>query len=126
MLRLGNTICFSCLGLLYVWAQDTIRLVNPSFENTPKRRINDLRADYRSPKIKAWDDCGQIYFPDASPHDLPANSTNFWDIKSPGVLAGSTFLGMTVREDGSFEAVSQELEHSLEAGQTYCFSIYLA
>ncbi|MBK9742315.1 MAG: hypothetical protein IPO94_04840 [Saprospiraceae bacterium] len=51
---------------------DTIRLKNPSFEDTPKRGGEAERG------IDGWFDCGKINFPYESPPDIHPN--NIWGI----------------------------------------------
>jgi len=62
---------------------DTIRLRNPSFEDTP-RRGGDTRN-----VIKDWFDCGRINFPMESPPDIHPNGycihASNYILEKPGI-----------------------------------------
>ncbi len=97
--------------------KDTVRLRNPSFEDTP-RRGGDARN-----VIKDWFDCGSINFPLESPPDIHPNG--YWENN----LAASdkkTYLGLVVRDNNTWEAVSQRLDSQLEAGKCYRLTVHLA
>ena len=96
-----------------------ISLNNSSFEDIP-RQGNAPRG---------WYDCG---FSDESPVDVhPASviagdSAAFFGVDSRP-FDGNTYLGMVVRDNDTYEAVSQRLiGGGLKAGQCYTFSIYLS
>lgn len=105
-----------------VGAQD-VRLHNPSFEDRPKQGIIDRYSGKRT-SIKGWFDCGSIFFPRATPPDIHGGGTGFWESEMSAVQ-GKTYMTMVVREDDSFESVSQKLIGTLKAGQCYKFSIQL-
>lgn len=96
---------------------DTVRLNNPSFEDTPKKGGDG------SVGIKGWFDCGQINFPGESPPDIHPNG--YWQNNLPA-SDGKTYLGMVVRNNNTYESVSQRLETPLEPNKCYSFSINLA
>jgi hypothetical protein len=77
--------------------RDTIRLTNPSFEDTPKR------GGESDQQISGWYDCGMLYFPQESPPDIHPNG--FWGVNVPA-HDGKTYLGMVVRDNGTYEGVS--------------------
>jgi len=104
-------------------AQDVI-LRNPSFEDKPRRGTYDQITGKRSTPIKGWYDCGQIYFPRATPPDIHDGQTDYWNTEVVAAQ-GKTYMTMVVREDDSFESVSQKLIGTLKAGQCYKFSIQL-
>ncbi|MBK9742314.1 MAG: hypothetical protein IPO94_04835 [Saprospiraceae bacterium] len=54
---------------------DTIRLKNPSFEDTPKRGGEAMDG------ISGWFDCGKINFPMESPPDIHPNG--YWNNNLP-------------------------------------------
>lgn len=96
---------------------DTIRLKNPSFEDTPKR------GGEASQGIAGWFDCGKINFPAESPPDIHPNG--YWENNLPA-SDKKTYLGMVVRDNGTYESVSVRVDTELEAGRCYRFSIHLA
>ena len=104
-------------------AQQTVRLANPSFEGKPQ--IGTFNRTGTRTSIDGWYDCGSIRFPMASPPDLHGAKTDYWGIEDIVPFHGKSFLGLAVREDGSFESLCQKLESPLLAGVTYEFSIYL-
>jgi len=100
-----------------------IELNNPSFEDRAHFGAQNNQSD-----IKGWYDCGAINFPLASPPDIHQGvnrDTAFWD-NTVATSHGKTYLGMVVRDNESWESVSQRLAMPLKAGKCYTFSIYLA
>ncbi len=90
-------------------SQDSIiRLRNPSFEDYPQ--------DSKTPRL--WTNCGSLR---ESPPDVQPCC---WSV-SLAPNHGRTYLGLVVRETGTYECVSQKLSASLEAFQCYSFSLYL-
>jgi outer membrane protein OmpA-like peptidoglycan-associated protein len=115
-----HIFCFFILLFITNFAsgqRDTIRLNNPSFEDTPKRGGDALEG------IAGWFDCGKINFPSESPPDIHPNG--FWENNLPA-SDRKTYLGMVVRDNSTYEAVSVRLDSVLKAGQCYKFSIHLA
>lgn len=96
----------------YICAQheDIIHLINPSFEDTPKQ----------SSPPTGWTDCG---FQWESPPDV--HPGNYWEVDTKP-HHGKSYLGMVVRNNGTWECISQMLLFSMDAGHCYEFSIYLA
>lgn len=90
-------------------SNDTIRLFNPSFE--------DFRRNSVPPR--GWIDCG---FPGESPADVQPGSFEVNKVAADG----NTYLGMVVRDNETWESVSQPMSGTLQAGQCYSFSIFLA
>ena len=116
-------ILFSCnlfLGFnCTLYAQDTIFLKNPSFEDTPRK------GGEFNPPIKEWHDCGSINFPGQSPPDIHSGKSNFWDVtKSPE--NGDTYISFVTRYSDTYESVSQLLDQPFEAGKCYQISAYVA
>lgn len=97
--------------------RDTIRLKNPSFESRLQRGGEDFTG------IEGWFDCGRINFPTETPPDIHPNG--YWENNLPA-SDKNTYLGMVVRDNGSYESVSVRLDSVLKAGQCYKFSIHLA
>lgn len=96
--------------LSFAQDEEPIALTNPSFEDLP----------HHSKPPRGWIDCG---FRGETPVDVQPSGT-FSVIKPP--LDGDTYLGMVVRDNDTWEAVSQRLSRPLQAGQCYEFSIYLS
>lgn len=104
--------------MLHADAQhDTIRLMNPSFEDTPKH----------SEGVRGWIDCG---FPGETPPDVQPFESMATDVpwgQSNNIRAhdGHTYLGMVVRDNDTYERVAQRLSHPLHKDTCYRFSMYL-
>lgn len=96
---------------------DTIRLNNPSFEDNPRRGGESQIG------IKGWYDCGRMNFPAESPPDIHPNG--YWKNDLPA-SDGKTYLGIVVRDNNTYESVSQRLDSTLRADKCYSFSINLA
>lgn len=95
----------------FVQAQEQkIQLKNPSFEDTPRH----------SQTPRDWIDCG---FPGESEPDVQP-SGEFGVTMLP--QDGDTYLGLVVRDNSTWERVSQRLSGPMEGGKCYEFSIYLA
>jgi len=94
-----------------LFAQD-IYFQNPSFEGMPGRS--------RLPP--EWRDCGS-QFPGESPPDT--HPSGAWRVYTPP-MHGKTYVGMVVRENGSWESISQMLSSPLLKGKIYEFQIGLA
>lgn len=98
---------------LPVFAQADEYISNPSFEDTPRPN--------RAPK--GWFDCG---FYDESPVDVHGSEPNivsdFFGVKEYAE-DGQTFLGMVVRDNGTYEGVSTKLLQPLLADSAYKLSI---
>lgn len=88
----------------------SILLTNPSFEDAPEH----------SRQPAGWHNCG---FPGESPPDTQPN--NEFAVTKPAA-EGSTYLGLVVRDNETWESVSQRLNTPMEAGQCFQFSISLA
>jgi outer membrane protein OmpA-like peptidoglycan-associated protein len=102
------------LGVLFfmaqtIVAQQVIKLENPSFEDTPQAG--------RAPK--GWNDCG---FPDETPPDVQPNAQ--FQV-SKVAQHGKTYLGLVVRDNGTWEYLTQSLSSPLLQGQLYKFSLNL-
>ena len=91
---------------------DSIHLVNPSFEGMPTLS--------RSPDD--WMDCG--FFTESAPDVHPVENSPFQVTQQ--AFDGYTYLGMVVRDNNTWEAVSQYLRQPLEAEKKYEFSINMA
>lgn len=84
-----------------------IRLHNASFEGLPQDATVPME----------WSTCE----PGSTPDILPGA----WGVlNEPN--EGSTFMGLIIRENGSFESVGQFLTEPLQANYCYEFSIYLS
>ena len=110
--RLVPVLVFSlsfCLGKVYGQPEGVITLVNPSFEDMPRH----------SKPPRGWFDCG---VPGETPPDVQPSGT--FSVTKPAVN-GDTYLGMVVRDNDTWEMVSQRMSAPMKKGQCYAFSIYL-
>ena len=114
-------------GLLQapLMSQD-IQLLNPSFEDNPHfgRRDGNFVTT-----IDDWNDCAVYnrWYNETPPdiHSGDLTDTTFWGNNLPSAH-GRTYLGLVVRDNETWEALSQKLALPLRKGKCYSFSIYLA
>ena len=115
MKNLALTLILSLSSIFgnYSYAQKgIIYLTNPSFEGTV--RLNSLP--------RGWRDCGKELFRKETPPDVhPMVSEIFGVNQKPA--HGFAYLGLLIRETGSWESVSQKLLKPLKANQCYAFRI---
>lgn len=114
-MRLYQQLLVSLLFLIFGWAtpyaQDgTIYLSNPSFEDLPRH----------SHPPRSWTDCG---FPGESPPDIQPDFT-FQVTKAP--VQGISYLGMVVRDNDTWESVSQQVSQPFDPNTCYEFRICLS
>lgn len=123
---LRHWLCFlTCLVVAALPAQD-IELYNSSWEDIP-------HAGKTGDKIVGWNDCGNFK---ETPPDIHQGNT--WTNLIPGQFYpetffdvdqtssdGKTYLGMVVRENETWESVSQRLSTPMIGGRCYSFSIDL-
>lgn len=100
-------------------AQETIKLLNPSFEDIPRK------GGESSASIKGWHDCGLSKFPGESPPDIHPFPGKAWEV-SKEAYDGNTFLGMVTRYNDTYESLSQALSSPLNAGVCYSFTAFIA
>ena len=111
MKRLFLGILFLPLVAANISAQgEPITLSNPSFEDF---------ARASNPPIN-WYNCG---FPGESPPDVQPDPT--FNVTKEAA-DGDTYLGMVVRDNDTWESVSQRLSRPMEKGKCYEFSIQLS
>ncbi len=109
----SSGIAFLLFSPIYMMAQgQVINLNNASFEGIPGP--NNVPS--------GWVDCGAEKFPLETPPDIQPSGA--WDVTKPA-QNGRTYLGMVVRENESWESVSQRLSEPLMKGKKYSFSIYI-
>ena len=120
MLRALPVFIFSLLICSGLNAQDTVRIYNGSFEDIPRAGNHNNNLD-----IRGWFDCGLYLFPGESPPDIHPAPDTAWEVKKNAV-EGRTYLGMVVRENESWESVTQMLKQPILANQCYALKIYLA
>ncbi|MFN0215852.1 MAG: OmpA family protein [Saprospiraceae bacterium] len=85
-----------------------IYLANPSFEDFP--HSGDRGG------IPGWSNCGPA---DQTPPDI---QPGFFGVTTPA-RHGNTYLGLVVRQTGTWESVGQRLAQALEINQCYEFSL---
>ncbi|QLH30266.1 MAG: hypothetical protein HWD63_13375 [Candidatus Parvibacillus calidus] len=61
-----------------------------------------------------------FYFREKPPDVQPSGS---WEVRKPA-NNGDTYLGMVVRENDTWESVSQQLSGTLKKGKTYTFDLF--
>jgi len=103
-------LCLFIFNYCSLVEAQSIKLVNPSFEDTP--------AASNTPD--GWQDCGQ---PGETPPDTQPSST--FKVEK-AAYEGETYVGMVTRDRDTWEAIGQKLDVSLERGMCYYFSLYLA
>lgn len=104
------SLLFMATSILAFSQGEAIYLTNPSFEDMPRHSIAP----------SGWYDCG---FPGESPPDVQPNGE--FGVTKPA-NHGATYLGMVVRDNDTWESVSQKLSRPLKRGQCYEFSLDLA
>lgn len=102
-------IAFAAMPWLITAQADSIILTNPSFEGQPMAS----RTPY------GWVDCG---FKGETPPDIQPSGTF---MVTREAFSGNTYLGMVVRDNDTWERVSQRLTTPIQAGTCYSFTIYL-
>ena len=100
----------------YLYAQKgVIYLINPSFESIPQ---------FHNPPA-GWNDCGTELFPKETGPDIhPMVSEPFGVNQKPAHK--TSYLGLVVRENGSWESISQQLIQPMKANQCYAFRIKMS
>jgi len=116
------SILFLLISVSFISAQDqvkgTIKIANGSFEDIPHQgKLTEMFGIFR------WTDCGRFDFINESPPDI--HPKDFWDCSRPASHE-NTYLGMVVRDNESWESLSQRLEAPLEIGKCYRISIELS
>ena len=86
-----------------------IVLVNPSFEDVPRSSATPT----------GWYDCGQMK--DSPPDVQPG----FWEVSTPP-KHGSSYMGLVVRDNETWESVGQRLSRPMEINQCYELSMDLS
>ncbi len=89
--------------------KDTIFIKNASFEGEPDPVVP---PDF-------WEDCNFKY-------ESPISTMPGFFGEEKKAIDGETYLGMSIRDNGTWESTFQVLETPLKKGKTYHFSIYLS
>lgn len=108
----------------------TSYLLNPSFEDVPKRgvigpnmKMNGTdKLDYDTSPCYSWDDLGSKIFLGESPYDVHSGYSNFWrcsTIPSDGI----TYIGLVARENGATESMGTKLLKTLNENSCYNLTI---
>ncbi|MDG2451066.1 MAG: OmpA family protein, partial [Saprospiraceae bacterium] len=125
MSKLLNIVIAILIYTLSFGQGDEIILSNPSFEEVPHQGVSTL-----DPGIRGWYDCGSLQFPAESPpdiHPVPSqlyDKNSYWQVTKEA-QDGDTYLGLVVRDNDSWESVSQRLPSTLYAGSCYEVSLFL-
>jgi len=99
---------------------DSLSIANPSFEDSPRRGGLGLNNG-----IKAWFDCGAVHFEYESPPDIHPTLGQAWQVKKEA-YHGKTYLGLVVRDNDSYEALSQKISKPIEKGNCYVLSVFMS
>lgn len=95
---------------------EPIVLTNPSFEGAPRGgTINGSMPE-------GWADCG--FAGESVPDIHPEENGGSFQVDKPA-FEGKTYIGLVVRENDTWERVTQRLTQPLQAGKCYEFSISL-
>ena len=105
---------------IFLVAQD-VSIFNRGLEDTPRRGATNGFNYTRS--VDGWFDCGTRRFPAESPPDIHPN--NYWKNNIPPAK-GRSYVGLVVRQNDTWESISQGLDIPLKKDKCYSFSIYLA
>ncbi len=108
---------FVLVSLPLLGQDEPIQLVNPSFEGQP----TDGTLDGSLPV--GWYDCG---FPGETVPDIHPQPDGGTFQVNKAAFHGNSYIGMVVRENDTWEMVSQRLSSMLRAGKCYEFSIYIS
>ncbi len=95
---------------------EPILLTNPSFEGAP------MIGEKGSKLPDGWFDCG---FPEETPPDVHLVEGNPFGVEQLP-YDGNSYLGLVVRENDTWERVSQRLSTPLIGGKCYEFSLHLS
>ena len=111
-------LLLSCLFSFIAISQDgePIMLKNPSFEGVP------TEGSLNGPMIPGWYDCG---FPGETIPDIHPKDNSAFGVDSKP-FDGNSYIGMVVRDNETWEKISQRLNSPLIAGQCYEFTLSLA
>jgi len=108
-----SVLLFFCFSTVGYSQSDTIKVTNPSFEGNPLEGGNFSRLPY------GWMDCG--FRGETAPDVHPVRGGNFSVAKGPS--HGDTYIGMVVRDNDTWEKISQKLTRPLQRDKCYKFSI---
>ena len=119
-LFLGKLLCLALFTAGYAqmaiaqFELDTVKLTNPSFEDEPKQSLPPV----------GWMDCGFRGQTPPDVHPIYPPSQGWWVTMDP--QDGKTYMGMVVRDNDTWERVSQRTRGTMNKGHCYEFSIWLA
>jgi len=98
--------------------ENLIVLNNPSFEDYP--HLGNFGRT-----IANWFDCGQLFFSAESPPDIhPVPNSEFKVDKQ--AYHGKTYVGLVLRDNGTWESISQKLSSTIKKDSCYSLSIATA
>lgn len=98
--------------------ENAIVLKNSSFEGHPRLGTKDS-------VIKYWSNCGIKFFPKESPPDIhPVPESDFNVHKE--AFHGETYLGLVVRDNKTWESISQKMSKPTQKDSCYSFSFTAA
>lgn len=111
-LKVLSIILFGFVCVSALAQDDPITLNNPSFEDIPMQ----------GKEPRGWFDCG---FSQESPPDVQPQQGNFFKVVREA-QEGSTYVGLVVRDNDTWERIAQRMSAAVESGSCYEFSVYMA
>lgn len=116
------TFYFICIFLPYAFSQaaQDVSVKNNKFDGY--LHFGSLHTyNY----IKEWTDCGCIMFPEETPADQLTGMRSE-DTNIPIPRNGRYCIGLSIRDNHTWESISQRLEYPLLKAQCYDFSVDMA
>ena len=108
---------------LFSWSQLTPSFYNPSFEDEPRKgSYYSSKEEAQRNNIEGWYDCGVINFPAETAPDIHSDESDYWNLLG-FPTDGKTYLGLVVRDNNTWESVSQKLDEYLYRDSCYSFTI---
>ncbi len=108
--------CFFISPDLFAQEGTPISLRNPSFEDFARPGSNT------SPPPRGWYDCGK---PNETAPDIHSSESDNFEV-TKAAFDKNTYMGLVVRDNETWEAVSQRLPRALEQGKAYTMALHLA
>ena len=96
--------------------EGSIEVINSSFEGIPRKGVDNF-------VLNGWRDCGLVFFPGETPPDVHPDNRAWENVTMPS--DGNTYVGLVVRDNDSWESITQRLSTPIKADKCYTFSIYL-
>jgi len=99
---------------------DTTQIFNGDYHTELENASFEKDFSQHSKMPIDWVNCGDFH---SSPVDIHGHQQKYFEV-SQKANDGNNFIGMITRNDGTYEAIGQDLYNSLDAGHTYSFSLF--